>query len=145
MCWLCDHFVIVLSNWWCNVRDTDFDGNIQEGGQNFLDILNTIMGHKFHQNHPNSHIKWVKPTYATKSEFYYICLLVCVCTIDLDLVCKYMHVSSMLMLAKQLIVYWQFTLYRLSSNSLTLQILASFARYKPVWLISIISVTQYGI
>ena len=74
--------MIILSNWWCDIWDTDFDGNIQEGAQKFLDILNAILGHKFHQNHPNSQIKWVKPTLATKSEFYYVCLLVCVCTTD---------------------------------------------------------------
>ena len=55
----------------------------KEAVGNFWDTLNTILHHKYHHNHPNSGIKQIKPKFATKSEFYYICVFqyacVCVC------------------------------------------------------------------
>ena len=59
-----------------------FIGNMQGGGlllviskeavRNSWGILDAILGHTRHQNHPNSHIKRIKPKFVTKSEFYHI-------------------------------------------------------------------------
>ena len=44
---------------------------------NSWDILYSILGHKYHQNHPNSHTQQINPKFATESEFYHICVLQC--------------------------------------------------------------------
>ena len=40
---------------------------------NFWDILNAILGHKSSES--SSHIKQIKSTFATKGEFYHVCVL----------------------------------------------------------------------
>ena len=61
----------------------------EEAVGNSSDILNAILGQKYHQNHPNTHNKQIKPWFATKSEFYHLCVLqyaYAPLTYDLDMV-----------------------------------------------------------
>ena len=44
---------------------------------NSWDILYSILGHKYHQNRPNSHTKQINLKCATESEFCHICVLQC--------------------------------------------------------------------